>query len=99
MIGRTGSGARTVDYERLGMRIVALLLLFELASVFFLWTFNPVGPLAEPAFALLLATDLISFAMISYIYRVLKMYNRFGRLPLLAGCVFISALLFLGFML
>ena len=94
-----GENRRTetaIDYESLGTKVVSLLLLFELVSVFFLWTFNAVGPDAESTFALLLAADLVSFAMISYVYRVLNREDRFGRLPLLAGCVFICVLLFFG---
>jgi hypothetical protein len=86
-------------YERLGMRVVAALLLLEALSVYFLWTLNPVGPGAESTFALYLAADLVSFAMISYVYRVLKRDDKIGRAPLLAGCFFILVLLLLGFVL
>jgi hypothetical protein len=91
-----GEGLRSgkVDYEGIGMRIVALLLLLEAASAWFLWTFDSIGSAGEAAFALFLAADLTSFAMISYTYRTLKRENRFGRWPLLAGCVFMSALFF-----
>ena len=86
-----------VTFERLGLRIVALLLLLELLSVYFLWELNPIGPGAEDAFAVYLAADLVSFAMISYIYRGLKTDDRFGRAPLIAGCCFVVILLLLGF--
>lgn len=95
MTQMSGSALET-DYEWIGTRVVALLLLLEALSVFLLWTFDPVGPAAESTFALFLAADLISFAMISYIYRVLKSENRIRRLPLLLGALLISALLFLG---
>ena len=84
-------------FERTGVRIVALLLVFELLSVYFLWVANPVGQGAEDAFALCLASDLISFAMISYVYRSLKQENRFRRAPLVAGCCFVVILLLVGF--
>jgi len=98
--GLSGGGETRADvtlYERIGIRVVTLLLLLEVLSVYFLWTFNQIGPGAESTFALLLAADLVSFAMISYVYRALKRENRIGRLPLLAGCAFIIVLLLLGF--
>ena len=97
MSGDVQSG-RALDYDVLATRIVALLLLFELVSVFFLWTFNPVGSGAEATFVLILATDLISFALISYVYRALKTAGMFGRLPVVGGCAFIALLLLLSFL-
>lgn len=92
--GAVRSG-RMPDYEALGTRVVTLLLLLEALSVYFLWTFNPVGPEAEATFALFLAADLVSFAMISYVYRALKNESKIGRLPIIGGCIFILVLLFL----
>jgi len=94
----TGEESPTYEpaFERLGTRIVALLLLLEVLSVYFLWVLNPVGPHAEDAFALSLAASLVCFAMISYIYRALKRDNRFGRAPLIAGCCFVVTLLMVG---
>jgi hypothetical protein len=86
-----------VAFEKVGVRIVALLLLFEILSVYFLWVANPVGPGAERAFALYLASDLISFAMISYVYRLLRTENRFGRVPMIAGCFVVIVLMLAGF--
>jgi hypothetical protein len=86
-----------VLFERTGVRVVGLLLLFESISVFFLWVANPIGQGAEEAFALCLASDLISFAMISYVHRSLKQQNRFKRYPLIVGCCFVVILLLAGF--
>lgn len=97
MTGEVQSGGSVAAFERVGIRIVALLLLLELLSVYFLWVLNPVGPGTEDAFALYLAADLVSFAMISYVYRALKEDDRFGRAPLIAGCCFVLVLLLLGF--
>lgn len=97
MTGEDSSVVSAPTFERIGARIVALLLLLELLSVYFLWALNPVGPGAEDAFALYLAADLVSFAMISYVYRALKRDDRFGRAPLVAGCFFVVILLLLGF--
>jgi len=82
----------SASYEGMATRIVALLLLLEAVSVWFLWTFDGIGSGGETSFALFLAADLVSFAMISYTFRALKRDGRFARLPLLAGCAFISAL-------
>ncbi len=96
MTGVEGKQAGAMDFERTGTRIVALLLLLEAVSLIFLWSFDAVGSAGETAFALFLAADLTSFAMISYVYRVLKEENKFGKWPLLAGCTFISALFLLA---
>ena len=84
--------------EDIGLRIVALLIIASVASVATLWTLNPTGSTNETTFAVYLAVSLLSFAMISYIYRSSKSGDGIGRLPLVAGCAFISALLFLGFL-
>jgi hypothetical protein len=97
MSGDAPSGGSAAPFERVGIRIVALLLVLEVLSVYFLWVLNPVGPGAEDTFALYLAADLVSFAMISYVYRALKENGRFGRVPLVAGCCFVVVLLLLGF--
>jgi len=79
-------------------RIVALLIIAALASVGTLWTIDPTGSASESTFAVFLAVDLLCFAMISYVYRGTKSEDGIGWLPLLAGCVFISVLLFVGFL-
>jgi len=84
--------------EGMSTRIVALLIIAALASVGTLWTINPTGSASESIFAVFLAVDLLSFAMISYIYRGSKGEDGIGRLPILAGCVLISILLFVGFL-
>ena len=83
-------------YEKLGLRIVALLVLLELLSVYFLWILNPVGSATEPSFAIFLAADLVAFAMISYMVRSIMSRDRFGRIPLIVGGIFIVALVFVG---
>ncbi len=52
--------------------IVGLLVLIELFSVFILWTINAVSKSGEGEFAIFLAIDLVSLAMISNIYRNYK---------------------------
>lgn len=92
MSWRAGPQGAAPDYGWIATRIVALLLLLETVSVWFLWTFDSVGSAGESSFALFLAADLVSFAIISYIYRLLKRDGRFGMWPILAGCAFILAL-------
>jgi hypothetical protein len=87
-----------LDYEGIAVRVAALLLLLEAVSVWFLWTFSSTGSAGETSFALFLAADLASFAMISYTFRSLKEEGRFGQWPLLAGCAFICALIFAALM-
>lgn len=82
--------------EKMGLRIVALLLIVAALSVFVLWSVNPVGSGAESTFALYLAVDLVSLAMISYIERALTRDNHLARAPLVAGCCFIVFLVVSG---
>ena len=62
---RSASNTDSVVTERMGVRIVALLILIASLSVFILWTVNPVGSGSETTFAVYLAIDLIAFALIS----------------------------------
>ncbi len=77
-------------------RVVALLLLLEVVSVAFLWLLNPVGRLAGEVFALFMAVNLVTFSMISYVYRKGRMKEGVSRPLLLAGCCLLGALLFVG---
>jgi hypothetical protein len=82
--------------EQVNVRIVPLLLLLGLLSVCFLWTLNPVSQTSEAMFALFLSVDLVSFSMISYLYRVDKRGDSASRGLLLAGCCMILLLLLAG---
>lgn len=88
----------TVVSQRVGSIIVALLIVVALAAVAVLWTLNPTSSFSQSIFAVYLAVDLVSFAMISYVYRESKSGDRIGRVPVLAGCAFILALVFAGFL-
>jgi hypothetical protein len=79
--------------QRMNGRIVALLLLLQLLSVYFLWTLNPVSEVGEAIFALYLSVDLVSFAMISHIFRVDKWKGSIRRATLVTGCCFLALLL------
>lgn len=97
MSGESGASDRnTVATERMSIRIVSLLILVAAVSVFVLWSVNPVGPGSESTFALFLAVDLISVAMISYVERAVSRGGRLARAPLIAGCIFILFLVFTG---
>jgi hypothetical protein len=82
--------------EQMNIRIVALLLLLGLLSVYFLWTLNPLSQASEAIFALFLSVDLVSFSMISYLYRVDKRGDSASRGSLLAGCCMLLILLLAG---
>jgi membrane associated rhomboid family serine protease len=77
-------------------RILVLLLLFGILSVALLWTLNPTSSQSQTTFAIFLSIDLVVFAMVSYIFRVSKWKEEVRRLPLLAGCVALLILLYIG---
>jgi hypothetical protein len=83
--------------ERMGVRVVALLLLIAALSVFVLWTVNPIGSGSETTFALFVGVDLVSVAMISYVQRSVTQNGRIGIVPMVAGCCLIVFLVFAAF--
>jgi len=80
--------------ERVGIRIVGLLLVVAFASVVGLWTMDTSVVSGESLFAVYLSMDLVSFAMIGYIYRVTKGGDDLGRFPVFAGCCMLLLLAF-----
>jgi len=97
VIGEVSSPAKeAVAVERMSVRIVALLLIIAAVSVFMLWSVNPVGGGSETTFALFLAVDLVSVAMVSYVERAVSREGRLSRAPLIAGCCFILFLVVAG---
>jgi hypothetical protein len=66
--------------------VVSLLLLVQLLSVFFLWALNSVSPVGGRFLAIFLAVDLVSFAIISYAYRVERRGDQVSGKLMLAGC-------------
>jgi hypothetical protein len=87
----------TEQSERMAVRIVYLLVIVGFASSLVLWTIDTSLASGESLFAVYLSIDLISFAMISYVYRVSKTGDNIGRIPVLAGCILLAALLVAGF--
>jgi hypothetical protein len=75
-------------------RMVVLLLALQVVSTVFLWTLDALNDISEGIFALFVAVDLISFAMISYLYRVEKASTSPKRFWILIGCVFLIAIIF-----
>jgi hypothetical protein len=90
-------GDATKVTDAIGERIIALLLVVEAVSVFVLWTLNPLTSQGQDAFAVYLAIDFVSFAMMSYLYRALESESPVSRLLIIAGCVFIAILFFVSF--
>jgi hypothetical protein len=89
--------AVTEETERIALRIVGLLVIAGFASSAVLWTIDTSLASGESLFAVYLSIDLISFAMISYVYRVTKTGDSIGRIPLIAGSVLLLLLLAAGF--
>jgi hypothetical protein len=75
-------------------RIVGLFLVIEAVTVYFLWGLNPTNKIGQEVFGVFLAIDLVSFATISYVYRVYKRGDGINRGLLLAGCVMILILVY-----
>ena len=58
------------DDWRATRMLVLLLLVVQVIAVVFAWLINPLGPKSEAEYALLLAVDLVAFALVSYIGRL-----------------------------
>jgi hypothetical protein len=80
-------------------RIMILLLVLQAVATIFLWTLDDLNEISEDTFALFLAIDLMSFAIISYIYRKEKEMVMPNRAWILVGCVLNLILLFSSFFL
>jgi len=77
-------------------QIVSLLFMLQAIATVFLWTLSALSSVSEVKFAVFLAVDLLSFAMISYIYRM----QRWTKLPskpwLLTGSIGLAILILSG---
>jgi hypothetical protein len=73
-------------------RIVTLLLSLQVTCIVFMWTLDALNQISEAIFALFLAVDLISFAMMSYIYRVDKLDEVPRRIWIIIGCIVVLVL-------
>lgn len=79
----------STDLNRYSLKIVGLLLLVEVVSAYFLWAVNPVNQSGEAVFAIFLAIDLVSFAMMSYVYRTNKSGDQLNRGVIIVACCLI----------
>lgn len=86
----------STDLTRYSTRIVALLLVVEAVSVYFLWSLNPVSKGEQGVFAILLAIDLVALAMISYVYRASKHGEQLSRGLLIGGCCLILVFVYVS---
>ncbi|MDA4133514.1 MAG: hypothetical protein OK454_10390, partial [Thaumarchaeota archaeon] len=84
--------------EELAVNVIALLIIVAFASVFALWTLDTTNSAAQSDFAVYLAIDLVSFAMISYVYRESKSGDAIREVPLLAGCALLVVLVAAGYL-
>lgn len=78
---------------RLAYRLVLALLLLQGTATVTLWTLSPTEPASQAVFATLLGVDLLTFAMVSYLYRMEKAGRRLARGWVLVGCGMFTVLL------
>ena len=75
--------------------LVVLFLALQLVATILAWSLNPVGPRSESEFALLLAADLVAFAVVSYVARKGNREEPIRRGYVLVGSVVVMLLMFL----
>lgn len=80
--------------EKYSAYIVGWFLIVEAISVYFLWALNPTNKIGESIFGIVLGIVLISFTIISYVYRANKRGDAPNKWLLLSGCVMIGILMF-----
>lgn len=76
--------------------VIAILVIFQIVSVAFLWSIRTVGLSAEQLFALFLGADILSFAMVSYLYRTLKANESPRAIWLIGGAIMLVILMISG---
>ena len=82
--------SRTMGFNT---RLVVFLVVVEAVSAIYLWTLNVVDNANGQLYAFYLAVVLITFAMISYIYRSDRLGRVADRKYLSIGCVIVILLL------
>jgi phosphoglycerol transferase MdoB-like AlkP superfamily enzyme len=65
--------------------LVTVLVILQLVSTNYLWGLDAASSVSQARFAIFLAIDLLSFAMIAYIYRKSEWRERTYRIWLLLG--------------
>ena len=76
--------------------LVSLLICLQCISMIFLWTLDATNVVSEVKFAVFLAVDLLSFAMVAYAYRKLKAGQLLSHIWILLGSLGLVVLLFSG---
>lgn len=74
-------------------QIIVLLLLLQLVSAMYLWILSVLGASSGGGFALFLASDLLGFAMIAYVYSHDKWGEAISARWILVGCLGLIILL------
>lgn len=80
--------------ENYSAYIIGWFLIVEAISVYFLWALNPTNKIGESIFGIVLGIVLVSFAIISYVYRANKKGDAPNKWLLLAGCAMIGVLIY-----
>ncbi len=76
--------------------LVVLLLVLQLVSVLLMWALNPVGQQSQASFALLLASDLVAFSIVSYVARRGSMGEGVRGYYVMAGSAAVFLFVFLA---
>jgi len=74
-------------------QIVALLLVVQTVAVIYMWVVTLFGTLSAGGFAIFLAIDLLSFALVAYVYTHEKWGEVVNRVWIIAGSVGLVILL------
>ena len=78
-------------------QIVVLLLVLQIISTVYLWLVTLIGTLSAGGFAIFLAVDLLTFAMVAYVYTHEKWGEAVNRVWVLIGAVGLIILLISSF--
>ena len=76
--------------------VISLLVSLQVISIIFLWSLDATDVVSEVKFAVFLAIDLLSFAMVAYSYRKLKGRRLISPVWMLLGAFGLVVLLFSG---
>jgi hypothetical protein len=74
-------------------QVVSLLLMLQLVATIFLWTLSSIGTADEGRFAVFLAVDLLSFAMVAFVFAHDKWGEEISRGWILMGSIGLVVLL------
>jgi hypothetical protein len=92
-VGNLPEGAVN-DQMSLTGRVVVSFLLLQVLAISYLWTINGLSASGERGFALFLAVDLVSFAIVSHIYLTQRGGEEISRAWVFLGASLVLILLF-----